>query len=255
MSTSYEHYIRSLCEYLDFPFGNTYCTRLNLDNYSITAQEKAILRSLAKEISAMNMIEISPETKSLKDLEKKDQETVNRLDEIFWEKISQMSCGRIFSEVIAVGGEQKAEAIRDIANKIQIPLSNILYVGDSITDIHALKLVRENGGLTISFNGNNFAVKNAEVAILSENNIVVALIAEAFIKYGKAQTLQIVENWKIEFLENNYSYLNVLGSVLELYPKALPKVQIVTPKNMESLSIRSSKFRKKVRGEAIGKLG
>jgi hypothetical protein len=40
-----------------------------------------------------------------------------------------------------------------------------------------------------------------------------------------------------------------------LYPKALPKVQIVTAKNMEMLVKESSEFRKKVRGEAIGRLG
>jgi hypothetical protein len=40
-----------------------------------------------------------------------------------------------------------------------------------------------------------------------------------------------------------------------LYPKSLPKVQIVTAENMEMLVKESSGFRKKVRGEAIGSLG
>jgi hypothetical protein len=35
----------------------------------------------------------------------------------------------------------------------------------------------------------------------------------------------------------------------------LPKVQIVTAENMETLVKESREFRKKVRGEAIGRLG
>ena len=44
-------------------------------------------------------------------------------------------------------------------------LEDVMYVGDSITDVEAFKLVRDNGGLTVSFNGNSYAVKNAEVAV------------------------------------------------------------------------------------------
>jgi hypothetical protein len=40
-----------------------------------------------------------------------------------------------------------------------------------------------------------------------------------------------------------------------LYPVELPKLQIVTPQNMETLVRESSVFRKKVRGEAVGRLG
>ena len=68
------------------------------------------------------------------------------------------------SEVSHVGGEQKAEAIRHIT-KLQRASCPVMYVGDSITDVEAFQLVRENGGLTVSFNGNNYAVKNAEVAV------------------------------------------------------------------------------------------
>jgi hypothetical protein len=35
----------------------------------------------------------------------------------------------------------------------------------------------------------------------------------------------------------------------------LPKVKIITSKNKEELAKESSEFRKKVRGEAVGRLG
>ena len=47
----------------------------------------------------------------------------------------------------------------------------------------------------------------------------------------------------------------LLKQFTALYPDALPKVQIVTLQNMESIVKESSAFRKKVRGVAIGRLG
>ncbi len=51
VSTSYEHYIRALCKALAFPYENTYCTKLSLDKYAITQQEKKRLKEIAKEIT------------------------------------------------------------------------------------------------------------------------------------------------------------------------------------------------------------
>jgi energy-converting hydrogenase A subunit R len=255
VSTSYEHYIKALCECVGFPFENTYCTRLSLDKYRLTADEKVRLKLMAKEIASTPMITIPPAATSLKDLSRNDQETVKRLDEIFWKEIVAMKCGKIFSEVTTVGGEQKAEAIRDITRKLQVPLSNVMYVGDSITDVQAFQLVRNGGGLTVSFNGNNYAVKNAEVIVQAENNIITAALANVFLNFGKTETLLLVKKWSVEALKSNVANSTLVNSLRAVYPNILPKVQIVTPKNRESLIKESSEFRKKVRGEAVGKLG
>jgi energy-converting hydrogenase A subunit R len=131
-----------------------------------------------------------------------------------------------------------------------------MYVGDSITDVEAFQLVRENGGLTVSFNGNNYAVRHAEIAVLSENSIVTAIIADVFCNKGKQAALNLVENWNLPSLERNgVVSLSLLDHLFTLYPQTLPKVQIVTAENMEPLVNESSMFRKRVRGEAIGRLG
>jgi energy-converting hydrogenase A subunit R len=166
-----------------------------------------------------------------------------------------MGIGRIFDEVTTVGGDQKAEAIADVVSKLHVRLSDVMYVGDSITDVEAFKLVRENGGLTISFNGNQYAVKNAEAAVLSENSTVTAVIADLFCNVGKQQTLQMLENWNRETLRKSAVSQPLRDKLFALYPAALPKVQIVTAENMETLAKESSEFRKKVRGEIIGRLG
>ncbi len=256
VSTSYEHYIKALCKAVDFPYENTYCTKISIDKYAVTDKEKARLKEIAEEIVQMPIITIPPEAKTLEDLSVADQETVKRLDEIFWTEISDMSIGKIFSEVTTVGGSQKAASIEDAVAKLDASLEDVLYVGDSITDVEAFKLVRENGGLTVSFNGNNYAVGSAEVSVLSENNAVTAVIADVFCKQGKQAALSLVENWNLQSLESNRVVSpSLLDRFLSLHPQTLPKVQIVTAKNMETVTKKSSEFRKKVRGEASGKLG
>jgi energy-converting hydrogenase A subunit R len=255
VSTSYEHYIRALCEALNFPFEKTYCTRLSLDKYVLSEQEKSRLQESAREIAQRHMIKIPSSAKSLEDFSKQDQETVKRLDEIFWEEICRMGAGRVFRKVKPIGGRQKAEAVKDAVQKTDVQLSDVLYVGDSITDVEAFKLVRENGGLTVSFNGNEYAVRNAEVAVLSENNTVTAVIADLFCRYGKQETLQVLERWNPETLKKTSVSKSMLEKLFMLHPAKLPKVQIVTTENMEMLIRESSEFRKKVRGEAVGRLG
>ncbi|MGF3521817.1 MAG: HAD hydrolase family protein, partial [Candidatus Bathyarchaeia archaeon] len=112
---------------------------------------------------------IPPSAKSSEDLSTQDQRTLQRLDEIFWTEIAQMRCGEVFYRVNTIGGEQKAKAICGAAKKLRAPLSDVMYVGDSITDVEAFQAVRRRGGLAVSFNGNNYAVKNADVAVLSEH--------------------------------------------------------------------------------------
>jgi energy-converting hydrogenase A subunit R len=255
VSTSYEHYIRALCQALGFPYENAYYTRVNIDKYHMTGEEKTKLKKIAEEISQMPMLEIPSNAKSIKDFSEKDQKTIQRLDEIFWKEVACTDCGRIFSEVNPVGGSEKAESIRDAVQKAGAALADVMYVGDSITDVEAFRFVGENGGLTVSFNGNHYAIRNAEIAILSENSTVTAVIADVFSRFGKKQALSLVENWNRETLKKSPIDQTLLNSFFKLYPRELPKVKIITSENMEALEKESSEFRKKVRGEVIGRLG
>jgi len=255
VSTSYEHYIRALCEAVDFPYENTYCTRFSIDKYGITEEEKVNLKKIAEEIARMPQVEIPQGTKTVRDLSKENQKTIEQLDEIFYKKIASMAIGKIFHEVNPVGGSEKAQAVKDVAKRTGESLADAMYVGDSITDAEAFKLVRENGGLAVAFNGNHYAVKNAEVAVLSEHSIVTAIIADVFSRFGKEQTLNLIENWNYETLKKNPANQALIKNLLVLYPRELPKVKIITGENMETLAEESSEFRKKVRGAAIGRLG
>ena len=247
VSTSYEHYIRSLCNAVSFPYKNTYCTKVSLDKCPITPQEKERLRVVAQEIAAMPLINIPQNASAVVDFLRCDRALIERLDEVFWGLIPKMFVGKFLSDIVTVGGEQKAESIRDAAKRLDADLADVMYVGDSITDVEAFRLVRENGGLTVSFNGNNYAVKSAEVAVQSESNLVTAAIAELFCKQDKKQTIKALNNWSFEELQKNRVDKALIQQLTGLPSEGLPKVQIVTKENMHSITQESSAFRKQVR--------
>ncbi len=255
VSTSYEHYVRALCQAIDFPFKKVYCTRVKIDKYSLSRKERDRLREIAAEIAEMPIIEIPKGASSIQDFPKEHQQVIRRLDEIFWEEIAKMEIGRVFKEVNPVGGREKAEAVMRIAKKLDVSLSEIVYVGDSITDVEAFKTVRNANGLTISFNGNEYAIRDAEIAIMSEKALVTALLTAVFYKFGKEGVIELVNNWSFERLRELDVDAELKSKFFEAYGEKLSHVEVITAANMERLAEESTAFRKTVRGEAIGRLG
>jgi energy-converting hydrogenase A subunit R len=216
--------------------------------------EKEKLRQLKQEIVAMSMIEIPKNAVSPNDFSGKDKKTIRRLDEIFWKEIPEMKCGKMLREVNPVGGFEKSKAIQEIMAKVGVKSSDVMYVGDSITDVQSFQLVRENGGLTVSFNGNNYAVREAEIVVLSNDATVTSVLAEAFHHHGRKGVLGLVRAWSYAGLRRFCSSI-LQNRMLQLYPKNLPKAEIITSANKERLMKESSAFRKTVRGETVGGLG
>jgi energy-converting hydrogenase A subunit R len=255
VSTSYEQYMRALCSVIDFPSENVHCTKLDLDKTKSDRREISEIQKLREEMVAMPIPEIPKNAKSLSDFANEHRMTIRRLDEVFWEEISSMRVGSLFREVNPVGGVEKAEAVENIAARLKSDLQDVMYVGDSITDVEAFRLVRRGGGLTLSFNGNSFAVRESEVVVLSENALTTAIIADVFFKFGKNKVLSVIKEWKREKVKELDLNLLLTERFLKFFEKKFPRVELVTSENMERLMQESSSFRKSVRGEAIGMLG
>lgn len=96
-------------------------------------------------------------------------------------------------------------------------------------------MVREMGGLTISFNGNAYPFRFAELAVISPNTYPLSHLAKAFAVGGK---------------ESVYKRIEELQNVLD--KKA---IFTVTEENHEELIEESQQMRKAVRGEKIAFLG
>ncbi|MGQ9566018.1 MAG: hypothetical protein ACUVT5_05685 [Candidatus Bathyarchaeales archaeon] len=255
VSTSYEHYLSALCKITGFPFENTYHTRVDIDKYTITETETKTLKQIAKKIAEMPIIEIPKNARTLKDFSLLDQSSIKWLDEVFWRIIPKMSVGKIFTEVNPVGGKEKANAVREIVAKVGCEVNCAMYVGDSITDVECFQFVRKGDGLTVSFNGNEYAVREAEIAVMSENTVITSILADIFVRLGKEAVLELAENWSFMALKKHKVNPALLSRVHELYQDTLPRVEIITANNKEKLAKESVAFRKTVRGEAIGRLG
>jgi energy-converting hydrogenase A subunit R len=255
VSTSYVLTMKTLCYALDFPFENTYSTKVSIDKYLMTEQERSRLKEIVAEIAKMRPIKIQDNARSIEDFSRSDRKEIWQLDEIFWKEITNMESGRAYSEVNPVGAGEKAEALEDIARKLGVRLADAMYVGDSITDEEAFELIRENQGLAVSFNGNQYAVRKAEIVILSENSTPTAIIADVFCRFGKKQTLELAESWSEEALKRSQVDRSLLDYSSIFHVNKSSRVTIVTQENVEELARESCKFRRKIRGQAIGRLG
>jgi len=235
VSTSYNHYIQALCNVTGFPFKNTYSTELDLDSVEITDSEKTTLRQFKSYIMKHPDFEV--------------------LEDIFWNKLPKLSSGKLMDMVHPVGGEGKKEAVLDIISKNGFKSSDLFYIGDSITDVQPLKYARENKGISVSFNGNEYAIKESEIAVLAENTTITSILADIFNSHGTSTVLEFVEQYSenpSKALESDF----VKGDLkAKLIKSELPTVKLVKSDNMEQLIKSSSIIRRKLRGESIGGLG
>jgi len=255
VSTSYEHYVRALCNEIGFSLENTCSTRVNLDEYELTTKEKTKLKSLAWEIGGMPPIFIPSNARVLRDFSSRDQETISRLDKIFWKEIAGTRCKRIFSDVQIAGGTEKANAVLEVAANLSSPLTDVMYVGDDATDVEAMKFVRDGGGLAVSVNGDGAAVRNAELAILSDDSAPVSVLADVFLRLGRAEVTNVATNFDRDALWRSTAEPILLDRLFEIQPENWPKVKFVSEWNMEAVANESEQFRKTVHGEPIVKRG
>lgn len=255
VSTSYEPYIDALCQHLCFSLKNTYSTKMSIDKYPLDQEEINKLRNIRDEIKSFDRIRIPNDARCLEDLPQKSIKTIEKLEKIFWEIIPDLESEKMLDDVNPIGGVEKAKAVEDISEREEVNLEDIIYIGDSITDVEAFRFLGEGGGLSISFNGSVYAVQNAEIAVLAENSIIISILADYFNRFGKEGVFELIDNWSYKTLEKLYPNEKLLSQVSDLYPEELPRVDVINEENERELIEKSIKFRKGLRGEAIGELG
>lgn len=246
ISTSYCPYLEALCEIADFPLDNVFCTRLDLDAFTLKPGETKLLQELAREIASLPMIEIPEEAQGLGDLPEESQQVVQRLEEIFWKTIPELESGRFLEEVNPVGGQEKARAVKLSLEKSGLTLEEVLYVGDSITDVQAFTLVKEAGGGSVSFNGNRYALRSAEFYALAPQALAIACLMAIFDEGGREALLE-------EAQKKAFRACAALPKDLASWKEGFEFGPI--GQDLAKLISRSEEFRRKIRGEAIGALG
>ncbi len=251
VSTSYRHYIKSLCDEVDFPFENTYCTEMSLDNLELSSEEKEELKEISREMIDLPEIKISENFDSMEDLPEDSREAVKKIDFLMNDRISNFQSSKFIENVNPVGGQEKAKAIEEISRNQDIPISNFIYFGDSITDVEAFRLVKERGGVAVSFNGNSFAVKNSDIILGSENAEIIFLISSYFKERDREELLNIVKD--LEENIQDIEFLSEKGG--DFYRENPPYIELSETDRFQKAVNKSMKIREKVRGKNIGELG
>ena len=240
---------------LGFAPDRVYCTKVDLDSYEMGKGESEELIRLMAEIVAAPAIELPSDAKALEDLDPKVQEAIGRLDKIFGETIPAMDIGRLYREVNSMGGEEKVQALEDSLAKTGLTMANVMYVGDSLTDVPALEKVRAGGGVALAFNANRYALKTAEIIVVADNAWPVALLAAVFQTWGKEGVVELAQSSR----PGASKYLVIPESMIDSIMMGLDggNFNLYHPAtaSRDKYLADSTAMRRRLRGEAIAALG
>lgn len=238
ISTSYQQYIESLCDQMEFPVKNTFFTKIDLDSFNLSEEELDKIKELKDIILSANFDEIH---------------------DIFTNQIPKMSIGNQINDIIPVGGNGKLSALKEIIEKNNSNPKKVFYAGDSITDVEVLEYLKENGGVAVSFNGNEFALKSADIAIIADNSTPLLLILDLFFRFNSDYVKQFVDGLSIDF-ERTIGEFKCNHEILDKFKETyknnkLPIITRITDDNINGLINESLKSRMLIRGESIANLG
>ena len=242
ISTSYTPYLKALCALTGFAFDDVRCTDLCLGAWPMPADEKAWLRHEAGRVLERPVIDLPDDARSARDLADGDRETVERLDRLFWSEMKGRVSGELVAAVRPVGGGMKLAALEQIVAATGVAGEDVMYVGDSITDAPALEAVTTWGGVSLSFNGNGYALTAAEFAAASPDAEVQAQLAKAFADGGRDGVAAAVRAWP-----RPEPGARPTG-------KARARVGVVA-EEADALAQASTAMRRSVRGERVARLG
>ena len=155
----------------------------------------------------------------------------------------------------------KKLAIDDIIANDGIDIKQMLYIGDSITDVEPLHFARENDGISISFNGNEYPLKVAEIAIVSPSAIATAVIANIYSDKDKSSVLKFINQYNSQedigkLLDEFSINSEIKERFLEVFnDEDYPIIKLINNENYEEILKESVYMRNNIRGEDIGGLG
>ena len=242
VSTSYGQYIEAVSNYMEVPFENTFYTDVDVDVLNLNDDEIKKIGEFKEQIL-------------------KNPDDYELFDDIFYTEIPKMGIYEKIKAVNVVGGQGKKLAIDDIIRRDNINVNNMLYIGDSITDVEPLAFARANNGISISFNGNEYPLKVAEIAIVSPNAVPTAVIANVYAESDKSKVLEFIDEYNdvndYEKLFEKYSIdFEIKNRFFDVFDgEKYPIIQIVDDDNFDDILKVSKEMRNNIRGQDIGGLG
>ncbi|MDR1690428.1 MAG: hypothetical protein LBR42_01115 [Candidatus Methanoplasma sp.] len=244
-TSSYEHNVMNVSNELDIPTGLIDCSEVDFDDYDLSRQEARSLREMAYSVTNLRMPMQEYELNVPTRLHQDELDMVRTLDDIFHSKIGELPISEMMRKMKSVGASEKAHFLIDLRKRTQIDFDGTAFIGGDITDIHALDAVCDRGGLAMSFNGCDFAVRKSNVAVMSRDCTVAAVLVQEFYNEGIGAVYDLIENWNRETLmKKDFPDPYLMSTMLASNTKKLPEVHIVTKDNVDEIAKKSDKYRK-----------
>ena len=242
VSTSYGQYIEALSNYMEFPFENTFYTKVDVDALSLNDEE------IEKVLEFKDKILDNPDDYEM-------------FDDIFFNQIAKMGIYEEIRKINVVGGEGKRMAIHEIIERDGIDTGKVLYIGDSITDVEPLEFARDHDGISISFNGNEYPLKVAQIAIVSPSAVTTCVIADIYSNTDKKNVLKFIKDYNssndlTKLFEDYDVDLKIRNRFFDVFEnEEYPLIKIIDENNFENILKLSKDMRNNIRGQDIGGLG
>jgi predicted HAD superfamily phosphohydrolase len=172
---------------------------------------------------------------------------IARLDDVFMHRMQGTPAFKMIQDMPSVGANEKAYTMLDIRKRTQVDLDGTAYIGGTTIDYQVMDLIKDSGGLALSFNGSEFAVHGANIAAVGNDCTVAAVLVEQFYDKGIEAVFDLVDHWtraKVAKLE--LPDQNLVDSLLVRHPRKLPDVWRVDQSNVGEISAKSEAYRAKL---------
>ncbi len=245
----FEHGMMDISAKLDAPICEVSCSKMELDSVQFSRTESRKLREMTEAISLLRIPTVEYELNVPMEVDEADVKIIRTLDDILQDRIAELNAMSLMESVVPVTSHKKAYQLLDIRRHTNIDLESTFYIGGDNTDFQAMDLVRDGGGVSVSFNGTDFVVRGSTIAILSKDSTVGAVFAEQFFSRGIESVLDLARNWSRKYLkEAKFPDRNLVDAMLAAHPRKLPEVYIVDRRNVDEIAKKSAAYRKRLLG-------
>jgi energy-converting hydrogenase A subunit R len=244
ISTSYTHFAYNVTAALDIQKDHVYCTELNIKDM------KKGLQNIEQDVETLLKQIFQKYLRNNKDLSR----VLDDLNNFFWKR-DESDYIRVMNKVKVRGGKRKELAVEDISKRTGVSISQMIAIGDSITDIDMLQRLGDENGIAISFNGNRFSLKRANVAVTTPNSLGLLPIFQSH-----NNIYQFLKDWESGFENFHNNPINIPKDLISKENKEfcvkynfvpeLTNLTNKTEKQKEEITLKQEIMRKKVRGWA-----
>lgn len=208
ISTAYSQLWQLVGEHIGISMEDIACTDLDVDslwrefgnkdfNLRVTINEQRVLDELPAWKKAMT--EVNDEGRPVVDVlqDSKYAHLRENLDSLYWGMLPSRGY-KPLEMVRVMGGRRKIEAAQRFVQDLGVEMSDVAYVGDSITDDAMHAHLSQEGGLPIAINGNTYALRNAKIAVATEDMRNIRPVLDAWHAGGFPEVAAFVQRTKEE---------------------------------------------------------